>query len=273
MAKSPTNKELKQKIEALEKEVRELTRANEKLQTRYAGYEVLVNSTPEAMILTDPKSVILTMNQTAAGKVGRTVDEVIGLQPHEFMPGEIAESRTAHIPELIRTGKPVCWEDESDGMVFDTMVCPVFDAQGEVEALAIYARDITERKLAERALIKSEERYRRLVESSFQGIAIHNTEQILYINPAGAELIGAASPNDLIGRSISDFIHPADKSSILEKIAEVQESSAASPINEDRLIRMDGQELNVEMSGVQIDYQGAPAIQIVFSGYYRAQTG
>ena len=62
----------------------------------------------------------------------------------------------------------------------------------------------------EQALHASEERYRRLVEISFDAVLLHADGKIVQMNRSGAHLYGAASPEELIGRSIYDFIHPDD---------------------------------------------------------------
>ena len=124
--------------------------------------------------------------------------------------------------------------------------------------------DITARKRAEEALRDSEQKYRRLLNLSFDGIVIHGERQIYYINPTGAELFGAASPDEIIGKSILDFIHPADRENILERMQEVKSKGFGAAIDEERFVGLDGRELIVEVAGVQISYKGKPAIQVVF---------
>ena len=53
---------------------------------------------------------------------------------------------------------------------------------------------------------ESEERYRRLVELSPEALIVHSDEKIVYINTTGTQLLGADNPEDLIGRSLWDFV-------------------------------------------------------------------
>ncbi|MGL5196907.1 MAG: PAS domain S-box protein, partial [Chroococcales cyanobacterium] len=69
-------------------------------------------------------------------------------------------------------------------------------------------RDRAERQKAESALAKSEERYRRLVELSPEAIIVHRGGKIEFINTAGAKLLGATSPEALVGLPVLDFVHP-----------------------------------------------------------------
>jgi PAS domain S-box-containing protein len=60
---------------------------------------------------------------------------------------------------------------------------------------------------AESALRESEERYRRLVELSPDAIYVHNGASFIYVNPAGATLLGADGPEALLGGSILDVVY------------------------------------------------------------------
>src|SRR6476469_9274770 len=58
----------------------------------------------------------------------------------------------------------------------------------------------------EAALWESENRYQNLVELSPLAIAVHKQGKFVFINTAGAKLLGANSPEQIIGKSIWDFI-------------------------------------------------------------------
>src|SRR4051812_15842950 len=66
-----------------------------------------------------------------------------------------------------------------------------------------------QRREAEMALRESEERYRRLVESSPEATFICAAGHFVYVNPAAVNLFGARTPVDLIGKPYLDFIDPS----------------------------------------------------------------
>ncbi len=101
-----------------------------------------------------------------------------------------------------------------------------------------------------------------MVELSPETIAISNEAGTLeYINTTGAKLFGAASPEELIGKSILDFAHPNYREILEAQIRQIQAEGKAELI-EQRFIRLDGQVIDTELTGIPGTYQGKPAIQI-----------
>jgi two-component system cell cycle sensor histidine kinase/response regulator CckA len=131
-------------------------------------------------------------------------------------------------------------------------------------ALEKLKKEIAVREQAEKTLRESEEKYRRLVDLSFEGIAIHCAGKIVYVNNTGAELIGAGSPKDLIGKPVLDLVHPDDRDAVIKKMQTLAAEGIGATIDEERFIGIDGRELIVEVAGVPVNYQGKPAIQVVF---------
>ena len=68
--------------------------------------------------------------------------------------------------------------------------------------------DITERKRAEAALLESEEKFRTLVETAYEGIWILDADyRVTFVNPRMAGMLGYA-PEEMIGRPLESFISP-----------------------------------------------------------------
>src|SRR5206468_3146508 len=77
------------------------------------------------------------------------------------------------------------------------------------------------RRQAEQQLKDSEERYRRLVETSPVAMAIFCDERISYVNPAGVKMFGADTPVELIGRAVTDIIPVEFRKSFLQRLRDI----------------------------------------------------
>lgn len=123
--------------------------------------------------------------------------------------------------------------------------------------------ELAERKRAEEALQESEERYRRLVELSPDAIAIHAGGRIVFANPAAASLIGTATPEDLIGKPLLDFVHPDYRDLVNERVRQQRVEGKTLPPVEEQFIRLDGTVVDVEVSASPFTYEGKPGVQVI----------
>jgi len=123
--------------------------------------------------------------------------------------------------------------------------------------------DITVRKDSENALRESEERYRHVVELSPELIAIHSNEKYVYMNPAGVKFLGAKGPEELIGRSIFDIIHPDYWGIVKERMKKTYKEGKEVPLIEERYVRLDGRMIDVEVASASLNYQGQPAALVI----------
>jgi len=125
--------------------------------------------------------------------------------------------------------------------------------------------DITEQRAKEDALIASEERYRRLLEQSFDAIAIHKNQKISYLNDKAAKILGAATPQDLIGRSIFDLIHKDSRREVEERIRIMStDQRVPAPVLREKFLRVDGTTVTVDVMAMSFYDNGVPAVHVVF---------
>jgi diguanylate cyclase (GGDEF)-like protein/PAS domain S-box-containing protein len=122
---------------------------------------------------------------------------------------------------------------------------------------------VRERQQMLRDLRENEERYRGLVELSPDGIAIHVQGRFVFVNEAGAKLLGCRAPEELLGKQVSDIVHPDYHQIVDERLRLMESNARAVPWLEERLIRLDGSGIHVELAGVPFVYQGQKALQVI----------
>jgi len=116
-----------------------------------------------------------------------------------------------------------------------------------------------EYKDAAHQLMASEERFRRLVELSPDGLFVHSKGKVFYANAAGISMIGARSADELVGRNILDFIHPDYHDIVKDRIERLERGEETGSL-EERFVRLDGIVIDVEVASTPIIYQDEPAI-------------
>jgi len=116
-------------------------------------------------------------------------------------------------------------------------------------------RDLAERMKAEETLRMSEERFKNLSAMTSEGVMIHEGGCVRDANQAFAEIIGLASPDDLIGKKGLEVI-PFTAASRQRILDHVQTDSAE--IYEVEIVKADGSRMSAETQGRKIDYQGRP---------------
>lgn len=118
-------------------------------------------------------------------------------------------------------------------------------------------------KRLKKALLESEERYRILVEHSPEPIVVHSDGIIIFINPAGARVLGANSPEELIGQSVMTFVHPDYTSITQERIRQIIEDKKPTEPMDQKFLRVDQQVIDVDVREVPIVFLGQPAVQLL----------
>ncbi|MBN1253748.1 MAG: PAS domain S-box protein, partial [Deltaproteobacteria bacterium] len=201
--------QLRQRIAELEQSEIERKRAENELRESEAAARVLLNAPADVAALVDTKGIILDVNEAMAQRLGRSVDELIGVHGWDLLPADIAERRKLYFDKTIQSGKLNRFEDESGGVWFETVFYPVRDEQGKVTKVALLTRDITEHKQAEEALRESEKRYRDIFETIPASIIVLDKNgHMIDINPYHLTQIakGQTPKEDFVGKNI--LTHP-----------------------------------------------------------------
>jgi PAS domain S-box-containing protein len=221
-----------------------------------------------AVFMTDAGGRITSWNPGVEAVLGYTEAEFIGMRAEMIFTPEDrkqgAPEREMATAEAEGRAEDNRWHLRKDGTRFwaDGLMVSLRDGSGHLFGFAKLMRDATEQRLAEESLRESEERYQKLVELSPDAIVVHARGEVVFINTAGARLLAAAGPEQILGRPIQDFVRRDYHGVVKERFERLQEG-AATPPAEMVFIRLDGAEIAGEVVSTLITYRGWPAVQVV----------
>jgi PAS domain S-box-containing protein len=126
--------------------------AEQALKESEKTLRALFNAITEPVALLDLNGILLALNETIARIIGKEPQEIVGTHADDYFDPEVMAQRKKHMDNVVRTGKPERFEFERAGRHYEDSVYRVFDDQGQVIRFAVYARDVTIQKQAQREL-------------------------------------------------------------------------------------------------------------------------
>jgi len=261
------------------------------LESEKSFAEQLLQQTAVPCYVIDAEHRVIIWNRACEELTGVSAERVIGgMEPwrafyqerrrvladivvdgalHEMADLYTSYADSPLIPEGLRAEGWYRLKDKQRFLCFDA--APIRDAEGRVIAAIETLQDVTLRANTEAqlrgaldAIKESEERFRRLVELSLDGIAILVRRRFVFINPAGCEMLGCLTPDDLIGRQMRDFVQRESDELFDEQMDHAERSGSSAPWIEERLSRGDRTSLEVELGVSRFVYRGEQALQVIF---------
>ena len=228
-----------------------------------ANLSSLFNTISERVFLMKPDGKILAANEPFATGLGKTVEDVIGHCVFDYLEPGVTTRRKAWINEIVRSGKPMRIEDKRQNSIVVHNIYPIFNSEGAVERLAVYAVDVTAIRLSESALRDSEARFRLFVEAANEGVwSMDGQFRTTFVNRKMADMLGY-SPEEMLGRSVDSFMFEEDSLDHLDRMAKRQQGRNES--YERRFRRKDGEEVWTLVSAAamvdeNMEFQGSFAM-------------
>ena len=232
-------------------------RAEEALRKSEERYRRLVETTDTGYVILDNKGTVLDANRVYVQLSGHDeLDEILGRSVVEWTAGEEREKNAIAIAMCMKDGLvrnlEITYVDGTGKRTPVEINATVVETEGRVTILSL-CRDISERKQAEEALRESEERFSRLAQASFEGVAIHVRGRILDANQAMANLFGYEL-SEFIGMNLLDLTMPESREAVRNKFLAGYDKPYEA---EGR--RKDGTSFVGEINGKAITYQGRTA--------------
>jgi len=239
--------------------------AKRELEKSEQKFKSLFDYNPNAVYSFDLEGNFMSANKSLESMLGYSIEE---LKTMDFGPLTDPEDRDRvwnHFERAAR-GEPQKYEargKHKDGHTLHFLISNLpIHVDGEIVGVFGIAQDITELKETSRKLKESEERWQRLVENNPQCVVIMIDQVIEYINPEGARLLGGKSSEDIIGKSVYDFVHSSDMELVKKRLPEVEKMNNL-PSSEQKIVRLDGEVRDVIVHSVPVMYEGKEAVQTV----------
>jgi PAS domain S-box-containing protein len=195
-------------VVSLARVVTEELRTQESLRESEETTKALLDASTELMFLVSQGGTIITLNEMAASRLGKTVDELKGKSGLELIPGEMQTRLKQALDEVIASGTPYRYRDTAGEVVLDISLHPVKHDRGLSDAVAIFARDLTEHERIIAALRQSEEVARALLNATTESmILIEADGRIVTLNEIAAARIGK-TVDQAIGANGADMFPP-----------------------------------------------------------------
>ncbi|MFC1746307.1 PAS domain S-box protein [Candidatus Riflebacteria bacterium] len=249
--------------DGLIRDITERKQAEEKIKDSEAKVRALLNAPAEAILLVDTRGIIFEGNEEMARVLGKTLEEIMDLCIWNLLPPNLVASRKVENEKVIRYGEIARFEDQHHSRCYENIIYPIFDVEGLVSKTAIFSRDITNLKQKEAALKESEERYKLLVEASFEGLSISVDGIIIEANRAFALMLGYGF-QEVIGISPFDLMAPESVRRMMERIGSGIETSF-----DVEAIKKDGSIIPIEVLTRQLIFRGKRAVVMAFRNITR----
>jgi PAS domain S-box-containing protein len=158
-----------------------------------------IEAVGDGVILVDVRRRIADLNPAAEGMLGCTRAEAAGTRLERFLPQLSAEALPDSRMDVTIGSGPVA-------RTYDLRAAATRSRAGETTGAVVVLRDVTERRLAERALRASEHRYRTVIEQAFDGVWLADANgTIVDANPGASTMLGYTRA-ELIGRRVADLL-------------------------------------------------------------------
>ncbi|MFX1329176.1 MAG: PAS domain S-box protein [Promethearchaeota archaeon] len=192
----------------------------QKIKESEEKYRTIFNSSPDYIFITDMEGKILDMNPALLNQIGITLEDVRTMNFTQFYAEDDMDKLYALGREL-SSGKEIKGIEikakTSNDEIFEYEVNSVpLTEKGEVSKILNLARDITDKKIAERKLKESEKKYRHLFNSSPYAIWLMDEDgTILDSNSTMINLLSILKIEELIGKKFSEVLSVLERSEYL----------------------------------------------------------
>jgi PAS domain S-box-containing protein len=220
--------------------MRELDQHKRQLAELDQRLELILENAPVYIYVIDESNQFLAVNRAWRQIVGDSYTSIVGRSLYDVFPEATAANFAKNNREVLLAGSRLEFEEGHEGNTFLSVKVPVRDARGHPYAICGMSVDITARKVAERALLESEARFRRMADGLPLIVWVHDEHGAQqFVNQTFCQFFGVTR-EEMKGGRWRMLMHPQDET---HYTAAFEESvRARAPFNaECRVRRADGE--------------------------------
>lgn len=239
----------------------ERRRAEAALRQSEAKYRDLFDNAGEAIFVHDLQGRFLDINEIACARLNYLKTELLAMSLESITPPDYVDELISEL-ELIRaTGYSrfeTCHLARDGGRILVEITARGTLYDGQLAVISV-ARDISDRKKIEQALMESESRYRLLVEKSDQAIFVLERGVIRFVNDRFCQMLEASS-SELVSTSFSDYVHPDERVQVEKLLIDPECSDGQTRSEPFKIVGRGGLVRWVEMHCSVIEWEGLQAV-------------
>ncbi|MBI3815206.1 MAG: PAS domain S-box protein [Nitrospinae bacterium] len=253
-------------VQCIVRDISERKKREKEIKELEDRYRSLIEDSPDAIGVIYNGRIVFCNNRTIE-LLGYTYDEINGKGAIEFISPEDRERASKNLMSVL-SGSTLPAPREyklvkKNGECIDIELTSSRIVYRGKPAIQGVMRDVSERKKRDVKIREMEERYRTLVEGSPDGITVICDGKIVFANKRGPEMLGYTT-DELIDKSPLEYIHPEDREKIINTMRAILSGEFLPPLREYKVIKKDGEIVEVEATSSKIIYEGKPAIQSIF---------
>ncbi|MFB3888884.1 MAG: PAS domain S-box protein [Candidatus Bathyarchaeia archaeon] len=203
---------------AIFEDITERKKAEALLKDVAEKYASLFNTTSDGVWINNLKSEILEVNDAYCRMSGYAREELVGMTVDRLEAFETPAETIAHMKKVLESGGHDRFESRhrrKDGSVFDVDITALY-LEREGGRIAIFVRDITERRKIEDSLRESRKKFQDLIETTADFVWEMDAQgRYTYCSPQMEKLWGL-KPADMVGKTPFDVMPPADRERAME---------------------------------------------------------
>ncbi len=244
--------------------VTKIKKAEAELHKTQEVFNQFLEHSPIYVFIKDETAKAIYLSRNFEQLVGMPVDKVLNRDMREIFPIEFAEKIISDDLKILHGGVEVVLDEELNGRYYQTIKFPIFLENNPIY-LAGFTIDITNQKMTEKELFESKEHYKKLVEILPEAFIIHTEGIIVFANQKAADVVGYSNPQEVLGKSIFDFLVPEYHKFSQKRIEKTFENGKATQLAEEEIFHKDGQRLTVEVSTISFKFKDKPSVLTILN--------